>query len=164
MTHHDRAPISAALARATRVAERNLRFFFPTTRVEVLIHVAAVDVDRTDDRETRIMLSVPGVGTALRARLPLLPHQPHALSMLLAGLSAWYGEPFCAVLDDAEAEDVLHHPERWAQLLGDLDGEQIRVEWIGHSRSSHERDRFLGAVGDFRRAKRLITFAATGQR
>jgi hypothetical protein len=38
--------------------------------------------------ETRVMLSVPGVGTALRARLPLLPCQPHALSMLLEGLSA----------------------------------------------------------------------------
>jgi hypothetical protein len=113
--------------------------------------------------ETRIMLSVPGVGTALRARLPLLPHHPHALPMLLEALSAWSGEPFCAVLD-AEAEDVLHHPQRWAQLLGDLDGEQIRVEWIGHSRSTYERDRFLGAVGDFRRAKRPITFAATGQR
>lgn len=113
--------------------------------------------------ETRLMLSVPGVGTALRARLPLLPRQPQALSMLLGGLGAWFGEPFCAVLD-AEAEDVLRHPERWTRLLGELDGEQFRVEWIGHSRSSRERDRFLGAVGDFRRAKRLITFAATGQR
>lgn len=83
--------------------------------------------------------------------------------MILEGLSAWFGEPFCAVLD-AEAEDVLRHPERWARLLGELDGEQIRVEWVGHSRSSAARDRFLGAVGDFHRAKRLITFAATGQR
>lgn len=113
--------------------------------------------------ETRVMLSVPGVGTALRARLPLLPRQPHALSMLLEGLSAWYGEPFCAVLD-AEAEDVLRYPERWTRLLGELDSEQVRVEWVGHSRLSYERDRFLGAVGDFHRAKRLITFAATGQR
>jgi hypothetical protein len=109
------------------------------------------------------MLSQPLVGTALRARLPLLPHQPHALTMLLEGLAAWYGQPFCAVLD-AEAEDVWRHPERWARLLGELDSQQVRVEWVGHSRSVAVRDRFLGAVGDFRRASRLITFAATGQR
>jgi hypothetical protein len=88
--------------------------------------------------ETRLMLSVPGVGTALRARLPLL-------------------------VVDAEAEDVCRHPERWSLLLGELDGEQIRVEWVWSS-SRSARDRFLGAVGDFHRARRLITFAATGQR
>ena len=113
--------------------------------------------------ETRMMLSVPGIGTALRARLPLLPRQPQALTMLLQALSAWYGEPIFAVVD-AVAEDVWRHPERWARLLGDLDGEQIRVEWVWPSRFAAERDRFLGAVGDFHRAKRLITFAATGQR
>jgi hypothetical protein len=112
--------------------------------------------------ETRLMLSVPGVGTALRARLPLLPRQPQALAMLLQALSAWYGEPFCAVVD-AEAADVWRHPERWSRLLGELDGEQIRVEWVWPS-SRSVRDRFLGAVGDFHRARRLITFAATGQR
>jgi len=112
--------------------------------------------------ETRLMLSVPGVGTVLRARLPLLPRQPQALAMLLQALSAWYGEPFCAVVE-AEAEDVWRHPERWSRLLGELDGEQIRVEWVWPS-SRSVRDRFLGAVGDFHRARRLITFAATGQR
>jgi hypothetical protein len=113
--------------------------------------------------ETRLMLSQPLVGTALRARLPPLPQQPHALTRLLEGLAAWYGQPFCAVLD-ADAEDVWRHPERWARLLGELDSQQVRVEWVGHSRAVTMRDRFLGAVGDFRSARRLITFAATGQR
>jgi hypothetical protein len=112
--------------------------------------------------ETRLMLSVPRVGTALRARLPLLPRQPQALSMLLQALSAWYGEAIFAVVD-AEAEDAWRHPERWSRLLGELDGEQIRVEWVWPS-SRSARDRFLGAVRDFHRARRLITFAATGQR
>ena len=113
--------------------------------------------------ETRLMLSQAQVGTALRARLPREPHQPCGLRLLLEGLAAWYGQPLVAVLD-AEAEDVWHHPERWARLLGELDGERIRVEWVGNSRSTSSRDRFLGATGDFRRARRLLTFAATGQR
>lgn len=114
--------------------------------------------------ETRLLLSVPGVGTALRARLPLLPQQPQALATLLTALSAWYGAPCCAVLD-AAAEDVWQHPERWARLLGELDDERIWVEWVWPpSPRAAARDRFLGAVGDFARAKRLLTFAATGQR
>ena len=113
--------------------------------------------------ETRLMLTQPQVGTALRARLPRLPQQPHALRQVLEGLVAWYGQPCCAVLD-ADAEDVWRHPERWARLLGELDSEQIRVEWVGHTRTVAVRDRFVGAVGNFRRARRLITFAATGQR
>jgi hypothetical protein len=113
--------------------------------------------------ETRLMLSQAGVGTVLRARLPPKPHQPGGLRMLLEGLAAWYGEPLGAVLD-ADAEDVLNHPERWSRLLGELDSERIRVEWVGHSRAAHVRDRFLGSVGDFRTARRLLTFATTGQR
>ncbi len=113
--------------------------------------------------ETRLMLSQAQVGTALRARLPREPHQPCGLRMLLEGLAAWYGEPLGAVLD-ADAEDVSRHPERWSRLLGELDGERIRVEWVGHARSTRSRDRFLGATGDFRSAGRLLTFAATGQR
>ena len=78
--------------------------------------------------ETRLMLSQAQFGAALRARLPPLPHQPCGLRMLLEGLAAWYGQPLGAVLD-ADAEDVLDHPERWSRLLGELDGERVRVEW-----------------------------------
>jgi len=115
-----------------------------------------------DHDETRLMLTEARVGAALRARLPRVPRQPRALAQLLEALSAWYGMPLSAVID-AGAEGALHHPQRWAQLLGELAGEQVRVEWIVVPTRA-ERDRFLGELGDFSAAKRLITFAATGQR
>jgi hypothetical protein len=113
--------------------------------------------------ETRLMLTHAPAGTALRARLPVLPAQPCGLMLVLRGLAAWYGQPLCAALD-ADAEDVARHPERWAQLLGELDGETVRAEWVARSRPATERDRFLGTVGDFRSARRLLVRAATGQR
>jgi len=113
--------------------------------------------------ETRLMLTQAQVGTTLRARLPTQPSQPRALLLLLEAIAAWYGQPLHAVLD-ADASDVQRHPARWAQLLGDLDGERVRVEWVGRAASPVERDRFLGAIGDGRSARRLITFAATGQK
>jgi hypothetical protein len=114
-------------------------------------------------QDTRLMLTQPMVGAALRARLPAVPAHPDALGLLLRGLAAWYGQPFCAALD-AESEDVQKHPERWARLLGDLEDALIQVEWVGHPGSPDRRDRFLGAVGDFSSARRLVTLAATGQR
>jgi hypothetical protein len=113
--------------------------------------------------ETRLMLTEAQVGAALRARLPPVPRQPRALAQLLEALSAWYGMPLTAVID-AGAEGALHHPQRWAQLLGEIDGEQVRVEWVVVPARSKHRDRFLGELGDFSAAKRLLTFAATGQR
>jgi hypothetical protein len=113
--------------------------------------------------ETRLMLTQPRLGGVLRARLPSTPHQPSGLRLLLEGLSAWYGQPLCAVLD-ADAQEVLRHAERWSRLLGDLDGERISVEWVGHQHAQHGRDRFLDSVGDFRTARRLLTFATTGLR
>jgi hypothetical protein len=113
--------------------------------------------------ETRLMLTRAPEGTALRARLPVLPAQPCGLTLLLRGLAAWYGQPLCAALA-ADAEDVARHPEHWARLVGELDDEQVRVEWVASARAGAERDRFLGAVGDFRSARRLLALAATGQR
>ena len=111
---------------------------------------------------TRIMMTMGGVGTLMRARFPHIPSQPEALGLLLRGIAAWFGEPFCAVLD-ADAKDVWDHPERWARYLGDLDERVVRVEWRGYS-ESFRRDPLVGTVGDFRRARRLITHAATGQK
>lgn len=116
-----------------------------------------------DHDETRLMLTEARVGAALRARLPPVPRQPRALAQLLEALSAWYGIPLTAVID-AGAEGALHHPQRWAQLLGEIDGEQVRVEWVVVPARTERRDRFLGELGDFSAAKRLLTFAATGQR
>jgi hypothetical protein len=116
-----------------------------------------------DHDETRLMLTEARVGAALRARLPPVPRQPRALAQLLEALSAWYGMPLTAVID-AGAEGALHHPQRWAQLLGEIDGEQVRVEWVVVPARTERRDRFLGELGDFSAAKRLLTFAATGQR
>src|SRR5579872_1069159 len=78
--------------------------------------------------ETLLALSDPGRGPVLRARLPQIPAQPRALATLLESLAAWHGRSLCAVLD-ADAEDVRRHGDRWARLLGDLDGAHISVEW-----------------------------------
>jgi hypothetical protein len=112
--------------------------------------------------ETRLMLTEARVGAALRARLPPVPSQPRALAMLLESLAAWYGQSLTAVVD-AGAEDSARHPERWAQLLGEVDGETVKVEWVVVPPAGG-RDRFLGEMGDFTSAKRLLSFAKTGQR
>jgi len=110
--------------------------------------------------ETRLLLTVGGVGQVLRARFPLIPKQPDGLSLFLRGIAAWHGQPFCAVLD-AEARDVFEHPERWAQLLGDLDDAAIRVEWVMRH-TGLKRDRFVDRLTGFARSERLLTYAATG--
>jgi len=110
--------------------------------------------------ETRLMLTMGGVGQVMRARFPLVPKQPEGLSLFLRGIAAWHGRPFCAVLD-AGSKDVFEHPERWAQLLGDLDDASIHVEWAMPGKEL-TRDRFLGRLTGFARSERLITYAATG--
>jgi hypothetical protein len=113
--------------------------------------------------DTRLMLTLSRVGETLRARLPLVPHQPRALAMLLEALSAWYGTSLTAVID-AAAEDVQLDSEKWRRLLAEVDGEQVRVQWVVVPTAA-ERNRFLGAVdGDFRPSGRLVNFAATGRR
>jgi hypothetical protein len=115
-----------------------------------------------DEDETRLMLTEARVGSALRARLPPVPRQPRALAQLLEAISAWYGMQLSAVVH-AGAQGALHHPERWAQLLGEIDGESVRIQWVVVP-AERQRDRFLGEMGDFASAKRLVTFAATGQK
>lgn len=109
---------------------------------------------------TRLMLSESTGGPVLKARLPAMPAHPRALAMFLEAIVAWHGLPLCAVLD-ADAEDVSRHPERWALALGDLASPQIEVEWVSPA-SVPLADRELDGVDDFRRARRLITLAATG--
>jgi hypothetical protein len=112
--------------------------------------------------ETRLMLTCGQMGAALRARLPPVPRQPRALAMLLEAIVAWYGEPLTAVVDASDRAAGLH-PARWAQLLDEIESEQVKVEWVVVPKST-ERDRFLGELGDFGSAKRLLNFTATGQR
>jgi hypothetical protein len=109
---------------------------------------------------TRLMLSESIGGPRLKARLPATPEHPRALALLLESLVAWHGLPLTAVLD-ADAEDVSRHPERWALALGDLASPQIAVEWVSPA-AAPPGDRELDGVDDFRRARRLITLAATG--
>lgn len=109
--------------------------------------------------EVRISLHEPGRGTVMRARLPLCPSQPRALATLLESLVAWYGRSLVAVID-ADAQDVRQHGERWARLLGELDEANIKVQWS--QRRSPRRDRFIGKLGDFRSASRLVGLAARG--
>lgn len=102
-----------------------------------------------ETEEVRMSLQSPGIGTVLRARLPVCPRQPRALATFLESLAAWYGRPLVAVLD-ADAEDVRRHGERWARLMGDLSGGNIDVEWRTRP-SLRRRDRFLGKMGGFRK-------------
>ena len=112
---------------------------------------------------TRLLLLESSGGPALKARLPATPAQPRAVAMLLDAIVAWYGEPLCAVLD-ADAEDVQRNPQRWAAILGDLQSPQIEVEWVSPLSIPAADRRLLGDMGDYRRARRLITLAATGQK
>ena len=113
--------------------------------------------------ETRLMLTAGGAGTVLRARLPPVPRQAGSLGALLEALSTWFGQPLTAVVA-ADARESGLHPNRWSQLLGEIDNDLVRVEWVV-APSTEERDRFLAQTGgDFRKARRLLTFAATGLR
>jgi hypothetical protein len=112
--------------------------------------------------ETRLMLSQSTVGTLLRARLPATPAQPQALAQLLEGMVAWFGQPLCAVLD-ADAQDVQDHPDRWSDYFGPLNSPHITIAWSALSLVPERRDPWLGKLGNFSRAKRLINLAATGQ-
>ncbi len=112
--------------------------------------------------EVRLVLTKPGSGPTLKARLPL-PMQGRAVPLLLESLSIWYQQPLHAVLD-ADAEDVRLHPERWALLAGDLPVQQVSVEWVRRPRAAtqKERGRFLQSLGEFRSARQLLGFAVTG--
>jgi len=110
--------------------------------------------------EVLLSLHEPGRGSILRARLPVCPHQPRALATLLESLVAWYGRPLVAVLD-ADAQDVRQHGERWARLLGELDERHIEVRW-SYRRTAKSRDRFLGKLGNFRPATRMVGLEAGG--
>lgn len=114
-----------------------------------------VSIEPTTE-EIRLSLSVPGQGPRLRARLPAVPVEAGALRMLLEALVAFHGRPLCAVVD-ADASDISCQPERWARLLGDVDGQRIQVKWA--ARPVRSRDRFLGALGDFRNHERLLDHA-----
>lgn len=111
---------------------------------------------------TKLMLSRPSVGALLKARLPPKPAHPKAMALLVEALVAWCGEPLCAVID-VDAEEAHRKPEEWARLLGELDSASVTVEWSCVPLESG-RDRFLGEMGDFRSARQLLTFTATGQR
>ena len=107
--------------------------------------------------EIRLSLSVPDQGVKLRARLPAVPVESRALTMLLEALVAFYGQPLCAVVA-ADASDVSCQPELWAHLLGELKGPHIQVKWSARP-ARPPRDRFLGALGGFRRADRILACA-----
>jgi hypothetical protein len=111
---------------------------------------------------TRLLLSQPGAGTSLKARLPSVPSQPGGVAQLMEALANWYGRPLCAVVD-ADAEDVQLRPELWARLLGEAEGPRVHVEWVS-TQAPLRRDRFFDAMGDFATAKKLLLRGATGQK
>ena len=120
----------------------------------------SIEPDRSG---VRLMLCEPSGGAALKARLPWPPQHARALPMLLEALAAWYRLPLHAVLD-ADASVVREDPEQWAIFAGDLPGLEVTLEWVGRPRRGRRRDRFLGSMGDFSSGRRLLTFAATGQK
>lgn len=113
--------------------------------------------------EVRLVLTEPGLGPRLKARLPL-PAQARAVPALLEALSAWCRRPLHAVLD-ADAEDIRLHPERWALLAGDLPVVEVSVEWSRRLERARRKEagRYFDELGDFRSARSLLGFAATGQ-
>jgi hypothetical protein len=113
------------------------------------------------ETEMRLQLTEAGRGLVLRARMPVVPAHPKALANLLQALSDWHGRPLTAVLD-ADAQDVVQRPTFYARMLGELDGERIRFQWARPPRKAFRRDRYLGALGDFRRARELVTFDGVG--
>ena len=115
------------------------------------------------ETETRLQLSVGGGGLCLRARLPVCPHHPRALAQLLEALVGWYGRPLTACARCGRPGPSPATPSDGPRLLGDLDADAIRVEWVHPVRPAFRRDRFMGGLGDFRRARHLVTFAATGE-
>jgi hypothetical protein len=111
---------------------------------------------------TLLQLSEPAARSCLRARLPSSPCHPRALITLLESMSLWYGTPLHAVVD-ADAQGIRRDPEKWAVLLGDAPELAVHVHYVAVPDSRRRsRDRFLGAMGDFARADRLTSFAATG--
>jgi hypothetical protein len=115
-------------------------------------------------QETRLMLSEPSERCVLRARLSSQPIHRRSLITLMEACALWYGRPLHAVVD-ADAEDVRRDPEKWAALLGDAPELAVHVEWVSVPRAPRSSgDRFLGRLGDYRNAARLVTFAATGLR
>ena len=108
------------------------------------------------------MLTAPSQGTVLKARLPNPPQHPRAVIALLEAISFWYRQPLHAVVD-ADAEDVRRDPERWALLLGNAPELAVSVEWAAVPRV-RRKDPFLASMGDFAESRRLVSFAATGQR
>lgn len=115
------------------------------------------------ERFTRVMLCEPYVGPTLKAMLPPIPAHPGAMAQFLEALSAWYGKPLSVALD-ADAEDVHRQVERWADYLEAVDSHNISVSWVSPSSWSPSHGRFFARMGDFRRAGRLISLAATGRR
>lgn len=110
--------------------------------------------------ETKIMITRGEQGCVMRARLPSAPENPEALPMFLRAIAIWYGEPVHAVLDAGSVE-VYNHPEKWARLIGDVDDALIQVQWSGYEKWP-PGDKLSGTVGDFRSARRLLTFAGVG--
>ena len=113
--------------------------------------------------QVRLMLTEPFAGPLLKAVLPP-PTDPGATVALLQALSHWHGRPLHVALD-ADAEDVHHHPERWALLAGDLAPLDLVVQWVRRPSPAHlkHRGRFLEELGRFQSARRLVGWTATGQ-
>lgn len=107
----------------------------------------------------QILVSEAGSGTVLKARLPL-PATKHGIRMLLESLSHWYCRPLVAVID-ADAAEVAGHPERWGVWLSGTDDLDVTVRWV--RRPGRARGRFFDGIGEFGRARKLLSFASGGQ-
>lgn len=112
---------------------------------------------------TQLLLSQSGTGTLLKARLSQAPSRPGALPKLLEALADWHGCSLFAVLD-ADAEDVVRFPEKWARMTGEAAANpNITVEWSSPPPAKLWRDRFF-EVGDFAACRRLLVRGVTGVR
>lgn len=164
MTDTHREPSAAPSSRTSTDATASSSLV-STSALEIHLDVDGTHVDEHraarhgDAADAELAGRSPGVAGAavLRASAPASAH--HAAR----SLSLWHGCPLHAVLD-ADAEDVRHHPQKWAVLLGDAPELAVRVEWVSVPKARAGRDRFLGKLGSFRGAESLVAFAATGVR
>ena len=113
--------------------------------------------------EVRLLVTEPGLGPSLKARLPQPAAHSRGLVLLLEALSVWYRRPLHAVLD-ADAEELGRHPERWVELAGDLPLAQVSIEWAPRARPAERkrRGRWLDEMGDFASARSLLGLSTTG--
>jgi hypothetical protein len=102
-------------------------------------------------REAKLLVTKPGHGDLLKARLDRQPCHPRALLTMLEGLSLWSGKPLCVALH--VDENCLREPT--SMLLGDelwpAESPLVRFDIVYPVRPKV----LLTGLGDFRPVRKV---------